>query len=64
MNQVESDPRQCPGGDNCTCCGTGCDCGCRNDCPKFRWYVKHYPYSRNEIKTKENCNGEKENETK
>jgi hypothetical protein len=28
--------RQCPGGSGCFCCGDGCDCGCRNDCPKWR----------------------------
>jgi len=27
---------QCPGGMDCCCCNSGCDCGCRNDCQKFR----------------------------
>lgn len=30
----------CPGGDGCMCCGVGhCDCGCRDDCPKFRGII-------------------------
>ena len=29
-------PDQCPGGDGCTCCRPGCDCGCRDDCPVWR----------------------------
>lgn len=31
----------CPGGLGCACCGTGCDCGCRNDCPRFRGLILH-----------------------
>lgn len=26
-------PGECPGGDDCTCCAPGCDCGCIKDCP-------------------------------
>ena len=26
----------CPGGDGCTCCRPGCECGCRDDCPVWR----------------------------
>lgn len=25
----------CPGGHHCTCCSSGCNCGCRDSCPKF-----------------------------
>ena len=25
-------PGWCPGGDGCTCCSPGCDCGCRDNC--------------------------------
>ena len=25
----------CPGGIDCTCCHAGCDCGCRDECPKW-----------------------------
>lgn len=28
---------RCEGGSDCRCCGAGCDCGCRNECPKFIW---------------------------
>ncbi len=27
---------QCPGGHGCTCCCSGCDCGCRDNCRVFR----------------------------
>lgn len=27
---------QCRGGRRCTCCSSGCDCGCRNDCPQWK----------------------------
>lgn len=33
---VASSTMQCPGGHGCQCCGGRCDCGCRNECPKFR----------------------------
>ena len=26
----------CHGGGGCKCCCAGCDCGCRDRCPKFR----------------------------
>lgn len=26
----------CPGGQWCTCCWEGCDCGCIDDCPVYR----------------------------
>ncbi len=26
---------RCPGGDRCTCCSSNCDCGCRDECPRF-----------------------------
>lgn len=29
---------QCPGGNSCSCCRPGCDCGCRDDCIVWqRW---------------------------
>ncbi len=28
-------PGQCAGGQNCTCCCSGCDCGCRDSCPQW-----------------------------
>lgn len=27
---------QCVGGPKCCCCGAGCDCGCRDDCPVWK----------------------------
>jgi len=29
----------CPGGHYCTCCQSGCDCGCRDDCQVFRTMI-------------------------
>lgn len=26
----------CPGGWGCWCCGSDCDCGCIEDCPKWQ----------------------------
>lgn len=26
----------CDGGYGCTCCQSACDCGCRDDCPKWK----------------------------
>jgi hypothetical protein len=37
--KVEASGEQCPGGKGCECCHAGCDCGCRNDCPKFQALV-------------------------
>lgn len=37
---VAKSREQCPGGDSCTCCRPGCDCGCRNDCPRFRYEIR------------------------
>ena len=33
---VEKSNASCRGGIGCRCCYAGCDCGCRNHCPKFR----------------------------
>jgi len=30
----------CPGGFSCKCCGAGCDCGCRDDCPRWQAVVR------------------------
>ncbi len=37
---IERSNQQCPGGRGCTCCGSGCDCGCRNDCPRFHGVIR------------------------
>lgn len=37
--EVERSASKCPGGESCKCCGPGCDCGCRNECPKFRGLI-------------------------
>ncbi len=33
---VARSPHSCNGDRGCTCCAPGCDCGCRDDCPRFR----------------------------
>lgn len=34
--------KQCHGGKYCTCCSSGCDCGCRDECPAFRARIKRH----------------------
>jgi hypothetical protein len=38
QDAIRRSHERCPGGAGCQCCNVsgGCDCGCRNDCPKFR----------------------------
>ena len=36
---VEDSTAHCPGGEDCACCHPGCNCGCRNVCPRFRYEV-------------------------
>lgn len=31
---------QCPGGNGCDCCRSGCDCGCRDSCPRFLTMIR------------------------
>jgi hypothetical protein len=38
--EIEKDPRPCPGGLGCECCRPDCDCGCRDDCPRFRYMLR------------------------
>lgn len=38
-NEVERSASKCPGGESCKCCGAGCNCGCRNECPRFRGLI-------------------------
>ena len=33
---------QCPGGDGCTCCHAGCDCGCVDDCVVYQEWNRVY----------------------
>lgn len=41
---IAESPDQCPGGDGCMCCNAGCDCGCRNQCPRFAaWVLDQLP---------------------
>jgi len=35
----EEEILQCPGGPGCTCCGRGCDCGCKESCPAYTRYL-------------------------
>ena len=37
--EVERSTGNCPGGRGCECCAPDCDCGCRNECPRFRYVV-------------------------
>lgn len=37
---IRKDPRRCPGGWGCKCCHSHCDCGCRDECPKFRSLIR------------------------
>lgn len=38
--RVRESLKHCPGGDGCTCCRPGCDCGCRDACPVFRRMIR------------------------
>jgi hypothetical protein len=51
---VEHSSEQCPGGDGCQCCGNGCDCGCRDSCPRF---ITHELLRLNRAATKWACGG-------
>lgn len=38
--KIRESHRQCPGGRMCGCCCSGCDCGCRDECPKFASVIR------------------------
>jgi len=35
LSEIRNLEIQCPGGQWCMCCGSGCTCGCRDECPVF-----------------------------
>ena len=53
---IRLEPGPCPGGRQCTCCGPGCDCGCRDACPVFRGLVRKRVATREKIARETNEN--------
>lgn len=50
MQQTPTQPSNvCPGGGSCTCCRSGCDCGCRDDCPEWQRVLRQRNRRRNAL---------------